>query len=257
MCDQVGAQWERHLQGKGYSAPVDERFLKRFRVSPYISIPLRYASLRPDSLILEPGCGSGKFSLALASLGYRVITLDYVDSVLKGVYATQVRLSQRWQISRMDLVRGSLERLPFPDNTFDLVINEGVVEHWVDRTERLEVLREMVRVTKPKGVVAVFVPNGAHPLISVWESRLAGFLQAPPMTYYSAERLGSALEEAGLENVYTDGIYPWRSLTRVAPWNRFYLLSAAFDHWIPLPRSLRQKLGINLVGMGRKSGKTM
>jgi len=252
MQDRIGAQWEQVLQGKGYAPAGDECFLKRFRASPYITTVLRYARLRPGSLILEPGCGSGKFSLVLASLGHRVIVSDYVFDVLRGVQATQERLGEAWPGQLGGLCRGSLERLPFPDDTFDLVINEGVVEHWLDDRERLMVLREMVRVTRSGGVVAMLVPNGVHPLIRVWESRLAGSQKAPPMTYYSAERLGAELVQAGLSDICTDGIYPWRSLTRVPPWNRLYVLSAVFDHWIPLPRLLRQKLAINLVGLGLK-----
>jgi len=248
MHDRVGARWAQVLQGKGYVQVSDERFLRRFRDSPYITTVLRYAHLQPGSLILEPGCGSGKFSLALASLGHRVIALDYVFDVLRGVQATQERLG----VQLIGLCQGSLEHLPFPDDTFGLVINEGVVEHWLDDRERLMVLQEMVRVTRPNGVVAVIVPNGVHPLIHIWESRLTGFSEAPPMTYYSAERLEAELVEAGLEDVYIDGIYPWRSLTRIAPWNRLYLLSAILDHWAPLPRSLRKKLAINLVGLGLK-----
>lgn len=141
------------------------------------------------------------------------------------------------------LCQGSLEHLPFPDDTFDLVINEGVVEHWLDDRERLMVLREMVRVTRPGGVVAVLVPNGVHPLIQVWESRLTGSQKAPPMTYYSARRLGAELTEAGLRGVYTDGIYPWRSLTRVPPWNRLYLLSAALDQLDTFAPSAQAEIG--------------
>ncbi|MGB9879906.1 MAG: class I SAM-dependent methyltransferase, partial [Anaerolineae bacterium] len=177
MQDKIGARWEQILRGKGYALTGDEHFLRRFQASPYITTVLRYAHLEPGSLILEPGCGSGKFSLVLASLGHRVIALDYVNDVLQGVRATQERLGERWPGRLRGLCQGSLEHLPFPDNTFDLVMNEGVVEHWLDDRERLMALREMVRVTRPGGVVAVIVPNGAHPLIKIWESRLAGFFR--------------------------------------------------------------------------------
>jgi len=132
------------------------------------------------------------------------------------------------------------------------VLDEGVIEHWLDTEERLAVLRETVRVVQPGGVVAVLVPNGVHPLIRVWEARLRGFQTAPLMTYYSAGRLGRELTQAGLCDVYTDGIYPWRSLTRIPPWDRLYLLSAFLDHYMPLPRSLRRKWAINLIGLGSK-----
>lgn len=250
--DAVGAAWARLLQGEGYGPAIDVRFLARFCASPYIQLILRYTTLPSDSLILEAGCGSGKFSLALASLGHHVVAFDYVATVLQDVRATEQRLAGQWPGQLQGYCQGSLEWLPFADDTFNLVVNEGVVEHWLDEAARVAVLREMARVTRPGGAVAVLVPNGVHPLIRVWETRWRASRRPPPMTHYSAERLGVELAQAGLCDVYTDGIYPWRSWTRLPPWDRLYLLSAAFDHWVPLPRLLRRKLAINLVGLGRK-----
>lgn len=247
----VGATWANHLRGEGYSPAGDARFLARFRASPYIQLILRYAALPPGSLILEPGCGSGKFSLALASLGHRVVALDYVAKVLRGVRATEQRLRGQWPGQLRGYCQGSLEQLPFPDGAFDLVLNEGVVEHWLNDEERLAVLREMARVTQSGGIVAVLVPNGVHPLIREWEARMKGFRSAPPMTYYSAERLEQDLRQAGLHKVYTDGIYPWRSRVRIPPWDGLYLVGAALDRWLLLPRRLRQRWALNLIGLGR------
>jgi len=247
----VGHAWEEALKGKGYPLPVDARFLRRFRTSPYIRLITRYARLCEHSRILEPGCGSGKFSLALGSLGHRPVALDYVADVLRGLRVAEKELSaRRWPGQLSGYCQGDLENLPFADSTFDLVMNEGVVEHWLDEEKRLQVLREMVRVAKPGGTVAVLVPNGVHPLICRWQSRLHH--SAPPMTLYSANRLGGELQRAGLGQIYTDGIYPWRSWMRLAPWHRLYMAGALLDHIVPLPRDVRQRWGINLISLGKK-----
>ena len=248
----VGSAWERLLAGRGYPPAGNAHFLKRFRASPYIQLIVRYAGLRQESLILEPGCGSGKFSLALASFGHQVMAFDYVADVLRGVRITEQRLAGQWPGRLSGYCQGTLESLPFPDGTFDLVVNEGVVEHWLDERARAHVLHEMIRVTKPKGAVAVLVPNGAHPLVQRWQSQL--HQSAPPMTYYSANRLGEELQQAGLQDIYTDGIYPWRSWTRLSPWPRLYVVSVLFDHLVPLPRNTRKKWAINLIGLGTKPG---
>jgi len=250
--DAVGAAWEKRLHGVGYGSAGDARFLARFRASPYVQTILRYAQLPPGSLILEPGCGSGKFSLALASLGNRVIVLDYVVEVLHGVRATEQLLAGQWPGQLRGYCQGSLEQLPFPDKSFDLVLNEGVVEHWLDDEERLAVLREMVRVTRPGGVVAVLVPNGSHPLTRTWDKKLRSCDSAPPMVYYSAKRLERELAQAGLHEILTNGIYPWRSWVRTSPWNRLYLLGAVLDRLLPMPQALRTMWGINLISIGRK-----
>ncbi|MFN3704676.1 MAG: class I SAM-dependent methyltransferase [Thermoflexales bacterium] len=239
MQDRVGSAWEASLRGKAYGSAGDVQFLRRFRASPYIRLILDYASLPPNSLVLEPGCGSGKFSLVFASLGHRVVALDFVVEVLKGVQAAEQALAGKWPGQLWGYCQGSLLSLPFPDFIFDLVVNEGVIEHWLEETERLEVITEMVRVTRPGGIVAVIVPNGTHPLVRLWEERLEGFRTAPPMTHYSAKQLALELTQAGLQDVYTDGIYPWRSWMRVPPWDRLYPVGAILDHLVPLPKALR------------------
>ena len=248
--DQVGAAWQDHLGEQGYPAARDLHFLGRFRASAYIQLVMGYAQLPAGSLVLEPGCGSGKFSLALASLGHRVVTLDYVASVLREVWASSQAIAGQWGAGPAGYCLGSLERLPFADNSFDLTLNEGVVEHWLDDGPRRHVFAEMVRVTRPGGVVAIFVPNGVHPLLAQWDDHF--YRHAPPMTYFSSGRLASEMAQIGLRDIQTDGIYPWRSWTRLAPWSRFYRFAALLDHVGWLPRPVRQKWAINLLALGRK-----
>ncbi len=50
----------------------------------------------------------------------------------------------------------SSEQLPFPNNSFDLIVNKDVLEHLIHP----EVLvKEMVRITKPGGHLLIHVPN--------------------------------------------------------------------------------------------------
>jgi ubiquinone/menaquinone biosynthesis C-methylase UbiE len=50
--------------------------------------------------------------------------------------------------------------LPYPDNTFDAAILSEVLEH-LERD--VDALREVLRVLKPGGVVAITVPNASYP----------------------------------------------------------------------------------------------
>lgn len=58
------------------------------------------------------------------------------------------------------LLCGAGEALPFPANTFDLVLSHEVLEHVADDREAA---REIVRVLKPGGRLALFVPNRGYP----------------------------------------------------------------------------------------------
>jgi SAM-dependent methyltransferase len=52
------------------------------------------------------------------------------------------------------------ERLPFPDDTFDVVFSHEVLEHVADDRA---CAAEMARVTRPGGRIVVFVPNRLYP----------------------------------------------------------------------------------------------
>jgi ubiquinone/menaquinone biosynthesis C-methylase UbiE len=54
------------------------------------------------------------------------------------------------------IINGKGEAIPFPDDSFDVVYSTNVLEH-VDDPQK--VIAEMVRVTKPGGVIQIVVPN--------------------------------------------------------------------------------------------------
>ena len=51
----------------------------------------------------------------------------------------------------IEAVRGSVFELPFPDETFDVVFNTGLLEHF-QPDRRRAALAEMLRVLPPEGV---------------------------------------------------------------------------------------------------------
>lgn len=63
--------------------------------------------------------------------------------------------------SRVDFILGDVRNLPFRNNSFNLVFNSGVIEQFDSPTD---VLKEMIKVTKPKGRVMTLVPN----LLYLW-----------------------------------------------------------------------------------------
>ncbi|MBI4650446.1 class I SAM-dependent methyltransferase [Candidatus Desantisbacteria bacterium] len=65
-------------------------------------------------------------------------------------------------------VVGFADKIPFPDNEFDLIISRGVLEHIVHEKQQ-ESLNEMYRVTKQNGICYIMIPpwyspNGGHAL---------------------------------------------------------------------------------------------
>lgn len=255
MASKVGEAWQQAFNSNIPALSGETiRYIEKFRTSEIWAYISSFCSLTPESLTLEAGCGSAKLSLAFAVLGFKVTALDYSPIVLR---AGKNNLKQAENIFnkrlKVSFVQDNLENLSLAPNQFDLVFNEGVVEHWLNDEERLNVLKQMVRAAKPKGAVVVIVPNGSHPLTPWWEKKCEAFYAAPPMTYYSAEKLKQELELAGLSNVKVDGLYPWRTIDFYSQKKLNKYIGFLLQHSLPLPLKLRQKFGIHLIGLGKKA----
>jgi len=107
------------------------------------------------TLVLEPGCGSGRLSLVLAQKGANVVLLDVSEQALN---LAKELFSSTNTYEKANLVLGDIRYLPFRDGCFDVTFNEGVIEHFIG-DERQIVVNEMARVTKRGGKISVLVPN--------------------------------------------------------------------------------------------------
>jgi SAM-dependent methyltransferase len=121
-----------------------ERFLKHSGVSP--------ADLA-GKLVLDVGCGAGRFAEVALSLGARVIALDYSSAV----DACKANLGSN---PKLEVVQGDIYHLPFPSGHFDLVYCFGVLQHTPDARAAFG---ELPRLVKPGGKLAVdFYPKLAR-----------------------------------------------------------------------------------------------
>ena len=107
--------------------------------------------------VLDVGCGPGHLARLFALRGCCVTGVDRGRRLL--------RLARRWPAPRSESAAGSAEflrapaeRLPFSENSFDLVTATTVV-YFVAKPAA--VLREMVRVTRPGGIVATLDPHAS------------------------------------------------------------------------------------------------
>lgn len=98
----------------------------------------------PDSTVLDVGCGTGFVTNHLASR-YQYVT---------GVDISQEMLSVARESAPINVsfVLAPAEKLPFDDNSFDLV-TAGAAYHWFDYDKAG---KEISRVLKPKGKLCVF-----------------------------------------------------------------------------------------------------
>ena len=116
-----------------------------------------------DGLVaLDIGSGYGAITQALARAVSEVYSLEAITERLE---FTSVRLRQEGLLN-VKLVQGSATKLPFPDNAFDLVVVNGVLE-WVGewdtsaspREIQRQFLRKIFRILKPGGVLLIGIEN--------------------------------------------------------------------------------------------------
>ena len=104
---------------------------------------------RLKGVVFENGLGLGAYLARLASDAKQAIGLD-------------VELERTIQAHKNieQVVCGVGEKLPFPDDYFDLVLSNEVLEHV---NNDYQVIKEMVRTLKPTGRIVLFCPNRGYP----------------------------------------------------------------------------------------------
>ena len=118
--------------------------------------------LGPQSQVLDVCTGTGLVAMDIAQRGgRRVVGIDLSDGMLAVARAKM----RRQGVREVSLVRGTAERLPFPDGSFDAVTFTYLLRY-VEEPEA--VLREMTRVLRPGGRLAsleFYVPP--NPLVKL------------------------------------------------------------------------------------------
>ncbi|BDV43441.1 hypothetical protein GURASL_23640 [Geotalea uraniireducens] len=117
-----------------------------------LSILTKYITL-PNARVLDAGCGSGQYLVSLLGLGVDAWGVEYFDNKVNIFRKANPEYASR-------ILCGDISVLPFPDNNFDVVLLNEVLEH-VPNIEAS--LAEINRVLKQDGVLVVFSPNRFYP----------------------------------------------------------------------------------------------
>jgi len=154
--------------------------------------------------VLEVGGGSGRDSIRIKTLGGDVYVLDYAESSLKTIKEQIVE-----EDITLKLIKGDAFKLPFKDNSFDIVFHQGLIEHF--RNPEI-ILRENVRVLKSGGLILVDAPQRYH-LYTLLKHILIFFNRwfAGWETEYSIKELENMLKNEGVKkiiSVYGDWMSP-------------------------------------------------
>ncbi len=113
--------------------------------------PLALAGIRDGEVVVDLGCGGGMdVFLAARKVGSsgRVIGVDMTTEMLERARAGQQKLG----LTNVEFHQSMIDNLPLPDHSVDCVISNCVINLVPDK---LAVFREILRVLKPGGRVAL------------------------------------------------------------------------------------------------------
>lgn len=121
-----------------------------------------FLPLSKEANVLDVGSGLGTISQSLSYYYQRVVAMETVPERL---FFSKVRFMQD-KIENIQLVRANVMDLPFPDNYFDLVVMNGVLE-WIGTSDckikprqlQLMALKNIHRVLKMTGYLYIGIEN--------------------------------------------------------------------------------------------------
>jgi arsenite methyltransferase len=144
----TGRAWAEDLDYPEELAAVPEASVESFAG---VANPFSLGRLEPGERVLDLGSGAGTDSLVAAEMvgtkGY-VTGIDMTPEMLVKARIAAVELDTR----NVEFIEAEAERLPFPDESFDVVISNGVIDLIPDKDA---VFSEIFRVLKPGGRIQI------------------------------------------------------------------------------------------------------
>ena len=108
---------------------------------------VNFTNAQKGSKILDVATGTGQQAFAFAKKGYEVIGIDLSEAMLNVAKKKNKFRNVKFEVA-------DATNLPFEDNSFD-ISSVSFALHDMPLSIREKVLKEMVRVTKPKGIVII------------------------------------------------------------------------------------------------------
>lgn len=155
--------------------------------------------LAPGDRVLDLGCGAGRHAFECYRRGAQVVALDQNGEEIREVakwFAAMEEAGEAPAGASATAMEGDALNLPFPDDSFDVVIISEVMEHIPDDKG---VLAEMVRVLRPGGRIAVTVPRYGPEKVCWALSDAYHEVEGGHIRIYRGDELLGKMREAGLE----------------------------------------------------------
>jgi arsenite methyltransferase len=116
-----------------------------------VANPFALGRLEPGERVLDVGCGAGTDSLVAAQMVGPEGSVTGIDMTPE-ILAKARRAAEELAAGNVEFLEGDAERLPFADESFDVVISNGVIDLIPDKDA---VFSEIYRVLRPGGRIQI------------------------------------------------------------------------------------------------------
>ena len=180
---------------------IDEYEINTYFSDAFTKIILSVSKIKTGK-IFEPGSGGGMACAKFAEKGFEITSMDLSYNALQKGISLFKSLSLNAKFTL-----GDLFHIPIQDEQFDLVFNQGVMEHF--RLAKMDAslgVKEMMRVLKKNGTLVILVPAYFSPLYFIYSffkilKLVDKYWPYTDQDFLHKHELREMMENAGCKNI--------------------------------------------------------
>lgn len=206
-------------------------------------------------ILLDAGGGTGWYGLTLAQKFPKSSIV--ISDILEESLLVSKDLAEQAGISNVRFQREDILASSFPDNYFDVVLSDTVIQHLPDYRKAI---RELRRITKPGGRVIISTVNfwNFHALYKLSLEIIGKKYQYGYEKLFSKKELARTMKKEGLRIIATDGFYVGYGIFRLKKYHKiFHFLGRAVNRLAKIldkftNRFFTRNFGFEVLVIGEK-----